>query len=199
MAGIYLVLVFLGLFLAARRLWGPGAALLAVALALLGTDVFTGAAPSWGTSRPWRSSCWLPGSSSETGKADSTGHLFLGGLFLGLAFDAKEFYGLAFLPPLAALVWQSWREPRRFWPPHWPIYPGVWPCPCWPTCSLRRSSWAAWRTRCSISCSQKKLLCHEFFTPLTIGRIYPESCRYLLNHPLFWLAGGLRWIWKKAA
>ncbi len=22
---------------------------------------------------------------------------------------------------------------------------------------------------------QKKLLCHEFFTPLTIGRIYPES------------------------
>ena len=39
-AGAYLVLTFLALFLGARRLWGPVTALLAVALAFLGTDVF---------------------------------------------------------------------------------------------------------------------------------------------------------------
>jgi hypothetical protein len=32
---------------------------------------------------------------------------------------------------------------------------------------------------------QKALLRHEFFTPLTIGRVYGESFRYLLTHPLF--------------
>ena len=45
---------------------------------------------------------------------------------------------------------------------------------------------------------QKKLLCHEFFTPLTIGRIYPESLLMLLQDPLFWLGClGVGWIWKK--
>ena len=45
---------------------------------------------------------------------------------------------------------------------------------------------------------QKKLLCHEFFTPLTIGRIYPESLLLLLQDPLFWLGClGVGWIWKK--
>ena len=39
-AGAYLVLTFLALFLGARRLWGSVTALLAVALAFLGTDVF---------------------------------------------------------------------------------------------------------------------------------------------------------------
>jgi hypothetical protein len=34
---------------------------------------------------------------------------------------------------------------------------------------------------------QKQLLCHEFFTPLTIGRFYPESILFLVRHPLFWL------------
>jgi hypothetical protein len=47
---------------------------------------------------------------------------------------------------------------------------------------------------------QKKLLCHEFFTPLTIGRVYPESAFYLLGHPLFWLGLlGSWWIVKKEA
>jgi hypothetical protein len=46
--------------------------------------------------------------------------------------------------------------------------------------------------------AQKKLLCHEFFTPLTIGRIYPESLLYLLRHPLFWLGVlGAFWVWRK--
>ncbi len=45
---------------------------------------------------------------------------------------------------------------------------------------------------------QKKLLCHEFFTPFTIGRVYPESFTYLLHHPLFWLGIlGVAWTWKK--
>jgi len=39
-AGAYLVLTFLALFLGAQRLWGSVTALLAVALAFLGTDVF---------------------------------------------------------------------------------------------------------------------------------------------------------------
>jgi 4-amino-4-deoxy-L-arabinose transferase-like glycosyltransferase len=59
-AGAYLVLTFLALFVVSRRLWGSLTALLAVALALLGTDVFfTGAARSWEISRPWGSSCAL--------------------------------------------------------------------------------------------------------------------------------------------
>ena len=72
----------------------------------------TGAAPSWEISRPWRSFCWAPGFSSRDWKAVHL-PLFLGGLCLGLAFDAKEFYGLAFLPPLGLLVRRAWREPRR--------------------------------------------------------------------------------------
>ncbi len=40
---------------------------------------------------------------------------------------------------------------------------------------------------------QKKLLCHEFFTPWTIGRIYPESAAYLLTHPLF--VSGILGLW----
>ncbi len=44
---------------------------------------------------------------------------------------------------------------------------------------------------------QKALLRHEFFTPLTIGRVYGESFRYLLTHPLY-LAGllGGFWLWR---
>jgi hypothetical protein len=45
---------------------------------------------------------------------------------------------------------------------------------------------------------QKKLLCHEFFTPFTIGRFYPESFLLLFQDPLFWLGClGVGWIWKK--
>ncbi len=40
---------------------------------------------------------------------------------------------------------------------------------------------------------QKKLLCHEFFTPFTIGRLYPESGAFLLTHPLF--ISGLMGLW----
>jgi hypothetical protein len=44
---------------------------------------------------------------------------------------------------------------------------------------------------------QKALLRHEFFTPLTIGRVYGESFRYLLTHPLFLAALlGCLWLWR---
>jgi hypothetical protein len=44
---------------------------------------------------------------------------------------------------------------------------------------------------------QKALLRHEFFTPFTIGRVYLESFRYLLTHPLY-LVGlyGCVWLWR---
>jgi hypothetical protein len=47
---------------------------------------------------------------------------------------------------------------------------------------------------------QKILLGHEFFTPFTIGRVYPESFTYLLKHPLFWLGLlGALGAWKKGS
>jgi len=103
-AGCYLALAFVALFLGSRRLFGPGAALLAVALALVGTDVLywgrsvLGDVPALGL---FLCGLWL----CIRGLEEKTlPCLFLGGVFLGLAFDAKEFYGLAFLPPLAALA-----------------------------------------------------------------------------------------------
>ncbi len=90
-AGTFQVLAFLGLFWCARRLWGLANALLAVALVLTGTDAFY-----WGRSvlgdMPALSlflvALWFLLKGLE---AESRPHLFLGGLFLGLAFDAKEF------------------------------------------------------------------------------------------------------------
>jgi 4-amino-4-deoxy-L-arabinose transferase-like glycosyltransferase len=196
-AGLYLVLVFLGLFLCARRLWGPGAALLAMALALLGTDVFywgrsvLGDIPAlalfllalWFLMKGLDKRAILP--------------LFLGGLFLGLAFDAKEFYGLAFLPPLGLLLWQNWRQPRRLWPALLAFCSGL-ALPLLAYLILKAVILGSLTEAVFHFLRQKKLLCHEFFTPLTIGRIYPESILYLLEHPLFWLGVlGSVWTWKK--
>jgi 4-amino-4-deoxy-L-arabinose transferase-like glycosyltransferase len=87
-AGLFLVFAFAALFLASRRLFGQAAALLAIALALLGTDVLhwgrpvLGDVPALGL---FLFGIWLILRSLEE---DSTASLFLGGLFLGLAFDA---------------------------------------------------------------------------------------------------------------
>lgn len=196
-AGCYLVLVFLGLFLAARRLWGPGVALLAAALALLGSDVFY-----WGRSVlgdiPALALFLLATRFLIQGlEGLSAWPLFLGGLFLGLAFDAKEFYGLAFLPPLGLLVWQSWREPRRLGPVLLAYLAGL-AVPLVAYLLLKAFILGSLSAAVFHFLDQKKLLCHEFFTPLTIGRIYPESLLYLLRHPLFWLGTlGSVWSWKK--
>ncbi len=109
-AGAYLVLAFLALFLGTRRLYGRAAALLAVALAFAGTDVLY-----WGRSvlgdipalALFLCGSWFLLAAFE---ADTVPPLFWGGLFLGLAFDAKEFYGLAFLPPLILIACQNWRD-----------------------------------------------------------------------------------------
>ncbi len=196
-AGLYLVLAFLGLFLAARRLWGPGAALLAVALALLGTDVFywgrsvLGDVPALGL--------FLLGTWFLIRGFDrrSSWPLFLGGLCLGLAFDAKEFYGLAFLPPLGIMVRHYWREPRRRWRALLAYISGL-ALPLLAYLLLKTIILGSPVEAVLHFLQQKKLLCHEFFTPLTIGRLYPESLLYLLKHPLFWLGIlGAFWVWRK--
>jgi hypothetical protein len=198
-AGCYLVLAFLALYLAARRLWGSAAALLAVALALLGTDVFywgrsvLGDIPALGL---FLLGLWFLSQGLDAGLNLP---LFLGGIFLGLAFDAKEFYGLAFLPPLGLLVRHHWREPRRLWLALLAYVSGL---------ALPLLAYLLLKTiilGCPVAAvlhflNQKKLLCHEFFTPLTIGRCYPESILYLLKHPLSWLGIlGSAWVWKKEA
>jgi 4-amino-4-deoxy-L-arabinose transferase-like glycosyltransferase len=196
-AGLYLVLAFLGLYLVARRLWGPGAALLAVALALLGTDVFY-----WGRSVLgdipalalflWGLWFLIKGLDNL-----SALHLFLGGLCLGLAFDAKEFYGLAFLPPLGLLVHRAWGDRRRLLLVLLAYLSGL-ALPLLAYLLLKTIILGSLVEAVFHFLRQKKLLCHEFFTPLTIGRCYPESLLYLLEHPLFWLGTlGSVWVWKK--
>jgi hypothetical protein len=198
-AGAYLVLLFLALYLATRCLWSPAAALGAVALALLGTDVL-----SWGRSvlgdvpalGLFLLGLWFLVRGLET---PAYGALFAGGIFLGLAFDAKEFYGLAFLPPVFLLI-RQWRRDRiRLWKSLLAFGLGV-------SLPLLAYLLLKWFILGNLEAAvlhflqQKKLLCHEFFTPLTIGRIYPESLLILLRHPLFWLGAlGAYGVWRKGA
>jgi hypothetical protein len=196
-AGAYLVLTFLALFLGARRLWGPVTALLAVALAFLGTDVLywgrsvLGDIPALGL---FLCATWFLIRGLES---RALWPLFWGGIFVGLAFNAKEFYGLACLPPLVLLAQQHWRDKRRLTLSVLAFSVGA---------ALPPLAYLAFKAVILGSLTgaivhfleQKKLLCHEFFTPLTIGRIYPESLLMLLQNPLFWLGClGAGWIWKK--
>ena len=196
-AGAYLVLTFLALFLGARRLWGQVTALLAVTLAFLGTDVLywgrsvLGDIPAlglflcatYGLIRGLESRALRP--------------LFWGGIFLGLAFNAKEFYGLAFLPPLVVLAQQHWRDKRRLTLSVLAFGVGA-ALPPLAYLALKAVILGSLTGAIVHFLEQKKLLCHEFFTPLTIGRVYPESLLSLFKDPLFWLGClGVGWIWKK--
>ena len=196
-AGVYLVLTFLALFLAARRLWGTTAALGAVALAFLGTDVLhwgrsvLGDVPALGL---FLLGVWFLSRGMDQ---SSLGSLFLGGIFLGLAFDAKEFYGLAFLPPLALLARRWWGDKRRLLQALTVYCQGLF-LPLMGYLLLKTVILGSVTDAVLHFLQQKQLLHHEFFTPLTIGRIYPESLIYLLRHPLFWLGGLGAWrLWKK--
>lgn len=196
-AGAYLVLAFLGLFLVARRLWDTGTALFAVALALLGTDVFY-----WGRS--------VLGDIPALGfflfallfliqglESRPLWPLLLGGIFLGLAFDSKEFYGLTFLPPLVILAWKTWGNKRRLALKLLAFSAGA-ALPLLAYLLLKALILGSLTGAVLHFLHQKKLLCHEFFTPLTIGRIYPESLLLILQDPLFWLGAlGAVWSWKK--
>jgi hypothetical protein len=196
-SGAYLVLTFLALFVVSRRLWGSFTALLAVALALLGTDVFY-----WGRS--------VLGDIPALGlflcalyflirglESRPLWPLVLGGVFLGLAFSAKEFYGLAFLPPLIIMARQTWGEKRRLALRVLAFSVGA-ALPLLAYLLLKALILGSLTGAALHFLAQKKLLCHEFFTPLTIGRIYPESVLLLLQDPLFWLGAlGVVWIWKK--
>jgi len=197
-AGAYLVLAFLALYLGARRLWGAAAALGAVALALVGTDVLY-----WGRSVLGdvpALALFLCGTGFLLRGLESTApltSLFLGGVFLGLAFDAKEFYGLAFLPPLAILVRQAFRAGGRGWLRLMAFGLGA-ALPLLAFLVLKTLILGSLTAAVLHFFQQKKFLCHEFFTPLTIGRLYPESLAYLLRHPLFWLGLlGSCWAWKR--
>ncbi len=196
-AGAYLVLAFLALFLAARRLWGSGPALGAVFLALVATDVLY-----WGRAVLGdvpALSLFLLGTWLLVGALEGATLLpaFLGGICLGLAFDAKEFYGLAFLPPVFVLSWQAWKDRGRRARQLLAYSTGL-ALPLLAYLLLKflilGDFWAA----IYHFLRQKALLCHEFFTPLTIGRLYPESVAILLGHPLFWLGVlGAGWRWRE--
>ncbi|MDI6854236.1 MAG: glycosyltransferase family 39 protein [Deltaproteobacteria bacterium] len=197
-AAAYLLLAFAALYLAARRLWGSTTGALAVLLALLGTDVLY-----WGRSVmgdvPALSffllGLWFLLQSLDSGPDR---HLFLGGLCLGLAFTAKEFYGAAFLPPLLVLAGRTWRNPKRL------IRQGALFClgislPLAAYLLLKVAILGSLSAAVGHFLDQKVLLRYEFFTPLTLGRIYPESFAYLLGHPLFWLGlSGCVWCWRRA-
>lgn len=196
-AAAYLVLAFLALYLAARRLWGSSTGAVAVLLSLLGTDALY-----WGRSvmgdvpalSLFLLSLWFLIQGLDSGTDRS---LFLGGLCLGLAFAAKEFYGAAFLPPLLVLARREWANPRRL------VRRGALLClgislPLAAYVLLKVAILGSLTAAVSHFLNQKMLLRYEFFTPVTLGRVYPESFAYLLGHPLFWLGIlGSWWCWRR--
>ena len=195
-AGLYLVFAFVALFLGSRRLFGTAAAFLAVVMALVGTDVIhwgrsvLGDVPALGL---FLFGLWLIILGLEE---DSPLPLFLGGVFLGLAFDAKEFYGLAFFPPTAALAWKNWGNWRRLSRNLFIFILGV-SLPPLIYLALKALILGGLTSAVTHFLEQKALLRHEFFTPITIGRVYGESFRYLLSHPLFLAALlGCFWLWQ---
>lgn len=195
-AGFYLAFAFLALFLASRRLFGPTAALLAVALALVGTDVIywgrsvLGDVPAMGL---FLFALWLTVQGLEE---DTLPSLFLGGVFLGLAFAAKEFYGLAFFPPLAALAWRDWGHWRSLGRNLLIFLLGL-SLPPLGYLALKAVILGGLGPAVTHFFEQKALLRHEFFTPFTSGRVYGETFRYLLTHPLLLTALlGCFWLWR---
>lgn len=196
-AALYLLFALLALYLGARRLWGSSTALLAVVLGLLGTDVLywgrsvLGDMPALGL---FLYGTWflLRSLDSESGLL-----LFLGGIFLGLAFAAKEFYGIAFLPFVFVLLREHWRHPGRLLRRLVLFGLGL-SLPLLAYLTLKIVILGSLTLAVKHFLIQKMLLKNEFFTPLTLGRVYPESFAYLLGHPLFWMGLlGSYWCWRQ--
>jgi len=194
-AGLYLLLAFGSLYLGVRRLWGREAGLVAVALSLLGTDVLywgrsvLGDIPALGL---FLLGTWFFIRGVESARL---GPLFWGGVFLGLAFDAKEFYGLAFLPPLFLWLGETRRETRRRVEGLLASGVGL-ALPLLAYLLLKVAILGSLAAAVWHFLEQKALLRHEFFTPLTVGRVYWESLAYLLGHPVFWL-GCAGFFWSR--
>lgn len=196
-AAVYLLFALAALFLASRRLWDFTTAWLAVMLALLGTDVLywgrsvLGDVPALGF---FLCGLWLILKSLDE---DSFSLPFLGGLMLGLAFAAKEFYGAAFLPPLVVLAYRDWPHRRRLLRRLALFCLGV-SLPLLAYLALKVAILGSLTLAVQHFLTQKMLLKNEFFTPLTLGRVYPESFAYLVGHPLFWLGLlGAVWTWRR--
>lgn len=195
-AGLFLVLAFVFLYFCARRLLPRGPAGLALVLGLFTTDILY-----WGRSVLgdvpalacfFGGMYWcLRGLQEQRG-----GHFFLAGIFLGLAVGAKEFYGFTLFLVLGTLIWQ-YRQ--NFWTLRRPaglLILGA-ALPLGAYVALKAAVLGGIQPALYHFYFQKKLLCHEFFTPLTIGRLYPESSAYLLTHPLF-IAGLLGfWLFQR--
>lgn len=185
-AGSFLFLTFLLLYLLARRFFPPPPALLAVLLVLLTTDILY-----WGRSVMGdvpALACFLLGLQflAMGWEPDRLRHWFAAGLALGLAICAKEFYGLAVLPPLITLSWQERGRWPRLWRRATALILGV-GLPLGLYLLLKAMVLGGLGVAVRHFYVQKKLLCHEFFTPITIGRLYWESPAYLFTHPLFLL------------
>lgn len=185
-AGAFLFLTFLLLYLLARRFFPPPPALLAVLLVLLTTDILY-----WGRSVMGdvpALACFLLGLQflALGWERDRLHYWFMAGLALGLAICAKEFYGLAVLPPLLILGWQERGRGQRLWLRAAALVLGV-GLPLGLYLLLKAAVLGGLWVAVRHFYIQKKLLCHEFFTPLTIGRLYWESLAYLFTHHLFLL------------
>jgi len=191
-AGLFLVLTLVLLYLCARRLLARGPALLAVLLGLLTTDILY-----WGRSVLgdvpalacfFGGMYWLLRGWQERRR----GPFFWAGLCLGLAVGAKEFYGFTIIMALAALVWEERRHLRGLvWHSGLLLLGAALPLGVY--LAAKAMVLGGLLPALSHFYFQKKLLCHEFFTPLTIGRLYPESGAYLLSHPLF--VSGILGFW----
>lgn len=191
----FLVLALAMMYLCARRLLSRRVAYLAVWLGLFTTDILY-----WGRSVLGdvpALACFFAGlygvlRSFQTQRAWP---LFPAGVCLGLAVGAKEFYGFTLVLVLAFLIW----EQRRNLPAlarHSGLFILGAALPLGVYLAGKAAVLGGVLPALQHFYFQKKLLCHEFFTPLTIGRLYPESGAFLLTHPLlvtgllgFWLSG----------
>jgi len=195
-AGAFLVLAFVLLYLCARRLLPRGPALLAVFLGLVTTDILY-----WGRSVLGdvpALACFLGGMYLVLrGWQEGGGrYLFPAGLCLGLAVGAKEFYGFTLVITLAFLVWEQRRHFSALVRHSGLLILGA-ALPLGLYLAAKAAVLGGLWPALTHFYFQKKLLCHEFFTPLTIGRLYPESLAYLLSHPLF-LCGSLGlWLYRR--
>jgi 4-amino-4-deoxy-L-arabinose transferase-like glycosyltransferase len=191
-AGLYLTLAFILLYLSARLLLPRGPSLLAVLLSLVSTGILY-----WGRTVIGdvpALACFLGGVYCliKGLQEERPGLFFWAGLCFGLAVDAKEFYGFTMLPALAALIWEyRRRRPQLVKAATLFLVGGFLPLAAY--LALKAVVLGGIVPALQHTLYQKKLLCHEFFTPCTIGRIYPESAAYLFSHPLF--ISGILGLW----